>query len=146
MTKDDILLLFECDGWANNRVLQAASALSDEQFTRDLGGSFRSVRDTLVHIIGGERGWLTYGKENSPSPAFLADLWDRHDALFHPDRFPNVPAVRSAEVEKERTEFVSCVTEEALARMLIVRTEHVSLGHLMQHLVNHPPTVEVKSR
>src|SRR5438270_6439037 len=130
MTKDDILLLFECDGWSNNRVLQAASALSDEQFTRDLGGSFRSVRDTLVHIIGGERGWLTYGKENSPSPAFLADLWDRHDALFHPDRFPNVPAVRSkwAEVEKERTEFVSCVTEEALTRMLIVRTKHVSLG------------------
>jgi uncharacterized damage-inducible protein DinB len=54
MTKDDIQLLYEYDRWANNRALQAASALSAEEFTRDLGGSFRSVRDTLVHIISGE--------------------------------------------------------------------------------------------
>ena len=51
MIKDDIQLLYEYDRWANGRVLQAASALSPEQFTRDLGGSFVSVRDTLVHII-----------------------------------------------------------------------------------------------
>lgn len=139
MTKDDIRLLFEYDRWANRRVLQAASALSDEQFTRDLGGSFRSVRDTLVHIIGGEWGWLTYWKEASPTPALLADLWDRHDALFHPDRFPTLAVVQSkwAEVEKERTEFMNCVTDEVLARVLTVRTKPVRLAHLMQHLVNH---------
>ncbi len=54
MTKDDIQLLYEYGRWANNRVLQASPrSLTAEQFTRDLGGSFRSVRDTLVHIIGG---------------------------------------------------------------------------------------------
>jgi uncharacterized damage-inducible protein DinB len=37
MTREDIQLLYEYDRWANNRVLQAASALSDEAFTRDLG-------------------------------------------------------------------------------------------------------------
>src|SRR5215469_55709 len=120
MTKDDIQLLYEYDRWANNRVLQAASALSPEQFTRDLGGSFRSVRDTLVHIIGGEWGWLTYWKASSHSAGFLADLWDRHDALFYPEAFPDVPAVRLKweEVEKEQTKFVSSVTEEALRKML----------------------------
>jgi hypothetical protein len=51
MTKDDIQLLYEYDRWVNNRVLQTVSTLSAEEFTRDLGGSFRSVRDTLVHII-----------------------------------------------------------------------------------------------
>ena len=56
MTKDDIQMLYEYDRWANKRVLQAASALSTEQFTRDLGGSICSIRDTLVHIIGGE--WI----------------------------------------------------------------------------------------
>jgi hypothetical protein len=30
--------------------------LTAEQFTRDLGGSFRAVRDTLVHIFRGE--WI----------------------------------------------------------------------------------------
>jgi uncharacterized damage-inducible protein DinB len=107
MIKDDIQLLFEYDRWANNRVLHAASALRAEQFTRELGGSLRSVRDTLVHIIGGEWGWLTYWKEVAPGPAFLKDLWDRHDALFHPDEFPSITEVKSkwAEVEKEHIEF-----------------------------------------
>jgi len=139
MTIDDIRLLFEYDRWANNRVLQAASALSAEQFTRDLGGSFRSVRDTLLHIIGGEWGWLTYWREPSHGPAFLAELWDRHDALFRPDAFPNIEAVRLkwAEVEKEQTEFLDRLTDESLGRMLPYRKTQLSLAHLMQHLANH---------
>jgi len=139
MTKDDIQILYEYDRWATTRVLSAASRLSPEQFTRDLGGSFRSVRDTLVHIIGGEWSWLTYWKQPSHSPAFLADLWDRHDALFSADAFPNLAAVRLkwAEVEKEQTEFVNSVTEEALEKMLPFRTTQLSLAYLMQHLVNH---------
>jgi hypothetical protein len=43
MTKDDIQLLYEYDRWANNTVLQAVSTLGVEEFTRDLGGSFRSL-------------------------------------------------------------------------------------------------------
>src|SRR6266481_10130837 len=116
MNKDDIQLRYEYDRWANNRFLQAVSALSDEQFTRDLGGSFRSVRDTLVHIIGGEWGWLTYWKEPTPSSAFVTDLWTRHDALFTPSAFPDVAAVQLkwAEVEREQVEFVNRVTNEFL--------------------------------
>src|SRR5271166_5680363 len=102
MTKHDIQLLYEYDRWANNRILQAVSKLTAEQFTRDLGGGFRSVRDTLVHIVGGEWGWLTYWWEPSPSSAFLSDLWDRHDALFKPDAFPDVATLQLkwAEIEK----------------------------------------------
>ena len=123
MNKDDIQLLYEYDRWANNRVLQAASTLNAEEFTRDLGGSFRSVRDTLVHIIGGEWGWLTYWKEPSPSPAFVTDLWTRHNAQFNPNAFPDLAAVQLkwAEVEKEQIEFVNRVTDESLGRMLPLR-------------------------
>ena len=139
MTKDDIQLLYEYDRWANNRVLQAVSALSIEQFTRDLGGSFRSVRDTLVHIIAGEWGWLTYWKEPSPDSAFLADLKQRRDALFNPDAFPKVAAVQLkwTEVEKEQADFVNRVTDESLETMVPFRTTTVRLAHLMQHVANH---------
>jgi uncharacterized damage-inducible protein DinB len=139
MNKDDIQLLYEYDRWANNRVLRAASALSDEQFTRDLGGSFRSARDTLVHIIAGEWGWLAYWKEPTLSAAFVADLRKRRDALFHPNTFPNLAAVQRkwAEVEKEQAEFVNGVTNESLRRMLPFRTTQASLANLMQHLANH---------
>jgi uncharacterized damage-inducible protein DinB len=139
VTRDDVLLLYEYDRWANNRVLRSVSALTPGQFTRDLGGSFRSVRDTLVHIIGGEWGWLVYWNEPSHSPAFLTDLWTRHDALFHPDAFPDLASVRLkwAEVEQEQAEFVNRVTNESLEKMLPLRAAQISLAHLMQHVVNH---------
>jgi uncharacterized damage-inducible protein DinB len=139
MTKDDIQLLYEYDRWANNRVLQAVSTLSAEQFTRDLGGSFRSVRDTLVHIIGGEWIWLAYWKEPSHSSAVLMDLRSRREALFNPDGFPSVAMVQLkwAEVEKEQADFVSGVTNESLENMLPFRTTQVRLADLMQHLANH---------
>jgi uncharacterized damage-inducible protein DinB len=139
MTKNDIRLLYEYDRWANNRVLQAASTLSAEEFTRDLGGSLRSARDTLVHIIGGEWIWLAYWKGPSYSSAFLTDLRSRREVLFNPDVFPNVASVQSkwAEIEKEQTEFVNQLTNELLERMLPFRTTQISLAHLMQHLANH---------
>jgi uncharacterized damage-inducible protein DinB len=139
MTKDDILLLYEYDRWANNRVLQAVSALSSEQFTRDLGGSFRSVRDTLVHIIGGEWIWLAYWKEPPHSSALLTDLRMRRDALFNPDTFPNVAALQLewAKLEAEQAEFVNRLTNQSLEKMLPFRTTQVRLAHLMQHLANH---------
>jgi uncharacterized damage-inducible protein DinB len=139
MTKDEMQLLYEYDRWANHRVLQAASTLSAEEFRRDLGGSFRSVRDTLVHIVGGESGWLTCWKEPSPSSTFIIDYWARHDARFSPIAFPDLTAVQLkwAEVEKEQVEFVKGVTNESLGRMLPVGTTRISLAHLMQHLANH---------
>jgi uncharacterized damage-inducible protein DinB len=139
MTKDDIQLLFEYDRWANNRVLDAVSTLSAEQFTRDLGGSFHSVRDTLMHIISCESGWLTCWREPSPGSTFVIDFWTRHSALFNPSAFPHLAAVRLkwAEVEREQVEFVNRVTTESLERMLPVRTTQISLARLMQHLANH---------
>src|SRR6516165_954909 len=139
MTKDDIQLLYEYDRWANNRVLQATSALSSEEFARDLGGSFHSVRDTLVHIIGGEWIWLTYWAGPAQSSTFLADLRARREVLFKPDAFSDAAAVQLkwAEVEKGQTEFVNRLTDKLLETMLPFRTTHVKLAHLMQHLANH---------
>src|SRR3954468_13147019 len=102
MTKDDIQLLYEYDRWANNRVFHAASTLSAEELTRDLGGGFRSVRDALVHIVGSEWAWLTYWKEQYPSAAFLEDLWTREEAQFDPTGFPDLGAVQLKWAEVER--------------------------------------------
>ena len=139
MTKDDIQLLFEYDRWANDRVLQAVSVLTLEQFTRDLGGGFRSVRDTLVHIIGSEWSWIVYWKEPCPSAALLDQLWDRHDIIFQPNLFPNFAAVRLkwAEIEKEQVEFADSLTQASLGKLFPVRTVQLSLGNLMQHVANH---------
>ena len=139
MNKDDIQLLYEYDRWANKRVLQAVSVLSIEQFMRELGGGFSSVRDTLVHIVGGEWIWLAYWKEPPHSAAFVTGLQKRRDALFDPKAYPDVAAVKSkwVEVEKEQMDFVNRLTNESLEKMLSFRATEVSLAHLMQHLANH---------
>jgi uncharacterized damage-inducible protein DinB len=139
MNKDDIQLLFEYDRWANKSVLQAASTLSGEQFTRDLGGSFKSVRDTLVHIVSGEWGWLTIWKEPALTSAFVTELWDRIEVTFDPKAYCDIASVRAkwGEIEREQIDFVSGVTDESLMRMLPIRTTHLSLAHLMQHMANH---------
>jgi len=139
MTIDDIQLLYEYDRWANHRVFRAVSPLNVEQFTRDLGGSFRSVRDTLVHVIAGEWIWLEYWREEAHGPALLRELRTRREALFNPAAFPDVAAVQSrwAEVESDQIAFVSSLTDESLKKMLPARGIQLSLAHLMQHLANH---------
>ena len=139
MNKDDIRLLYEYDRWANHRVLEAASTLTPDQFTRDLGGAFRSVRDTLVHLISGEWIWITYWIDPPRSPEALAELRKRRDAQFQAEGFPNIAAVRSKweEIEREQSEFVHRVTDESLATRLPFRGSEFKLAHLMQHLANH---------
>ncbi len=139
MTKEDIQLLFEYDRWANNKVIQAVSTLSDEQFIRDLRGSFSSIRDTLVHIIGGEWLWLSYWKAPSHSPEVIAELRTQRDAHIHPNRLPDLSSVRLkwVEVEKEQLAFVSGVTDERLKTKLPARGIPLELVHLMQHMANH---------
>ena len=73
------------------------------------------------------------------APNSLEDLWTRHDTLFNPNAFPSLNTVQRkwGEVETEQAEFVSCVTDESLEKLLPIRTTQVTLAHLMQHLVNH---------
>jgi uncharacterized damage-inducible protein DinB len=139
MTIDDIHLLFEYDRWANHRVLQAASDLSTEQFTRDLGGAFSSIRDTLVHIIAGEWVWLEYWKAPAPDSAFLASLRTRRESLFSSELFPDLAAVRRkwSEVEKQQLDFVNGLTDAFFNKVLPFRSMHAKLAHLMQHVANH---------
>jgi uncharacterized damage-inducible protein DinB len=139
MTKDDIRLLYEYDRWANRRMLKAASTLSDEQFTRAMSGGFHCVRDTLLHILGGEWIWLTYWRNPPDSPASVSELRAKRDALFSPEAFPNINALQSKwmEVELEQSEFVNRVNNKSLAKMLPVRGMRLTLMHLMQHVVNH---------
>src|SRR5215475_7811893 len=139
MNKSDIQHLYKYDRWANHRVLQAASTLSPEQFTRDLGGSFRSVRDTIVHIFGGEWIWLTYWSLPSPTFAELPGLRAKRDELFRPDLFSDLKAVQAkwGEVEKMQIEFVNGVTDERLEKLIPFRDTYLKLSALMQHMANH---------
>ncbi len=44
--------------WATRRLLDAAVALTPEEWTRDFGTADRSVLGTLTHVFGADRIWL----------------------------------------------------------------------------------------
>ena len=66
----DIQELYRYNQWANDRAFEAASGLTLEEFTRDLGNSYPSVRDTLTHIVWAEWIWLQRWKGTSPQHRF----------------------------------------------------------------------------
>jgi uncharacterized damage-inducible protein DinB len=132
MTIEDITFLFAYNRWANARTLLAADALDTAALTRDLGNSFPSVRDTLVHIYGAEWSWLSRWKGTSPTAAVTSA------------EFPDVPTLagRWTTLEREQLALVGGLSDKDLSATV----EYANLkgdrfanplGRLMQHQVNH---------
>lgn len=118
--------------WARDRVLAAVEPLTPDQFTRDLGSSFRSVRDTLSHVQGAEWIWLSRFQGTSPA-----------SGLPH-ERFRDLAAVRAAWAETEAglRAFVDGLGEAEIERVIEYWLLSGQPGasrtwHLVQHLVNH---------
>lgn len=55
---DAIQQLWAYNFWAGARFYEAAAALSDSEFVRDLGEGTGSLRDKLGHIYGADEVWL----------------------------------------------------------------------------------------
>ena len=132
MNKQDVEYLYEYNRWANARLLDAASKLTPEQFSRDLQSSHRSVRDTIAHILAAEWIWLERWKGVSPK------------ALLSPGDFPTVESLetRWAVVEGDYAEFIKGVTDRSLAAVITytnTRGEEYAypLEHMLQHVMNH---------
>src|SRR6188508_1803912 len=58
MSPADLERFYDYHYWANRHLLGVVSSLTTEQFTRTVAGSYGSVRNTLVHVLSAERGWL----------------------------------------------------------------------------------------
>lgn len=60
MTENFLEKLFEHNNWANLRIIQACSALSDEQLDAEPQSATRgSIRSTLSHLAGAQAGYLS---------------------------------------------------------------------------------------
>jgi uncharacterized damage-inducible protein DinB len=132
MTRQDVLTLLEYNTWANARSLDVSAALSPEQFVRDLGNSFPSVRDTLAHILGAEWIWLRRWQGESPSKGLAAT------------EYPTVASLKArfAAIDGERRAFVESLTEERLIQPFAYRDlagnpYRLPLVFSLQHVVNH---------
>jgi len=132
MTPEEARVLFDYNSWANHRSLEAAAQLSSEQFTKPMGSSFSSVRDTLMHICGGE--WIWFERFHDRS----------HPAIPNFSDIQTVEALRAhwAPQERDLLTFVAGLTQADLNRILEYKTINFGpyknpLWQSLQHLANH---------
>jgi uncharacterized damage-inducible protein DinB len=132
MTVKDLNDLYDYGYWANRRLLQVVSQLAPEQFTQTVAGGHGSIRDTLVHVLSAEWGWLSRcgGPERGPA--------------LRPDDFPTVDSLADAwrRVEGHMGEFLSTLQDQDLVRSVEYANPHgqrrsMALGELMRHGANH---------
>jgi uncharacterized damage-inducible protein DinB len=132
MNHHDVSLLVDYNYWARDRMLEAVGRLDAEQYARDLGNSFRSVRDTVVHLYSAEWVWYSRWRGQSPMTPVAADA------------FPDLSALRAAwtDMEGKIRTLVAGLGEDGMARVIPYTLMNGTAGssifwQMLQHVVNH---------
>jgi len=132
ITVKDLAGLYDYGYWAGKKLFAVMAQLTPEEFTRPVAGSFGSIRNTMVHVVSAEAGWL----ERCGGP--------KRGPRLNPDDFPTVETVRQAagRVEDHVRAFLANQQDEDLTR----HAEYVNdrgqkrsmpVGELMHHAANH---------
>jgi uncharacterized damage-inducible protein DinB len=132
MTFDDLNTLLDYHYWARDRLLAGVEALTAEQFTRDLGNSFGSVRDTLAHLCDAE--WVWHARWRGEAPTKF------REAARHPD----LASVRAewADIESQVRDLMRTIGPEGVSRVYDYKLMSGAPGstpfwQMLQHVVNH---------
>jgi uncharacterized damage-inducible protein DinB len=128
----DIQQLYDYGHFANRKLLDALSALTPEEFTQPVGGSYGSIRTTLVHGLGAEWGWLA--RCGGPP---------RGERL-KPDDYPTFESVveLSRKVEGYEREFLPTLTDADLTRIVEFsfvgpQNYRMTVGQMLLHAAIH---------
>ena len=132
MNKQDILILYNYNQWANAKILDAAANVTLEQYLADASFPHGGLRGTLVHTLFAE--WVWRQRWEGTSPKYR----------LKPDEFPTFESLRTrwAEEEKLLMAFVDGLANERLEGYFdYTSTEGTPhrriLWQAMVHLVNH---------
>lgn len=132
MTVQDLKDLYNYNYWANKKLLHVISQLSAEEFTKKIAGGYGSVRNTMVHVLSTEWGWLSRcgghkrGKslntENYPTAELLVKDWKK--------------------VEGYMRDFLSELDDDDLYRNVEYKGQNAQkrtmlLGELLHHSIIH---------
>jgi len=132
MNKQDILLLYKYNQWANALILNAAANVTQEEYLAPASFPHGGLRGTLVHALFAEWIWRRRWEGISPTKR------------FKPEDFPTFESLRArwAEEEKALISFVEGLSDEKLNGIFRYKStdgelHQRTLWHAMLHLVNH---------
>jgi uncharacterized damage-inducible protein DinB len=132
MRVGDLERLFEYNYWANRKVFEVVARLTPEQFTQSVAGSYGSIRNTLVHVLSAEWGWL----DRCGGPP-------RGERL-NPEDYPTATSLMQAwaPVEANMRTFLAGLADDDLQRTIEFSLSagpirSASLEQLLQHAAAH---------
>ena len=132
MNLQDLRTMLDYHYWARDRMLDALEPLTPEQFDRNLGSSFKSLRETVFHIYAAEWAWHSRWAGQSPT------------ALLSSEEYPDVASIRRAWVEHEgrMRGFLDGLGETGVGRVFEYTLLNGTAGsspfwQMLQHVVNH---------
>jgi uncharacterized damage-inducible protein DinB len=127
-------LLAAYNAWANERIYEAASRLSDDAYRADRGVFFKSLHGTLNHLLVADRIWLKRFTGTGEAP-------NRLDAILF-DSFEDLRDARRAE-DRRILAYVDGLQAEDLSGRIryttISKPEPIeqALGPALLHFFNH---------
>jgi uncharacterized damage-inducible protein DinB len=158
MNKSQIIDLYNYDDWANIKLLTIVSQLENEEFVQDLLSSFRSIRDTMVHIIGAEELWLSrwmggqgqtlLNSDDFPTYTSLTDRWDNFRNQINPFLVSLTEEELTQEISYKNLKGIP-YSQELWKQMLHV-TNHSSYHRgqvvtMLRQLKKQPPSLDLIS-
>jgi uncharacterized damage-inducible protein DinB len=132
MNRQDLRNMLDYHYWARDRMFEALEPLTAEQVNRDMGNSFKSIRDTMIHLYAAE--WAWYSRWQGISP----------DKLLASDLFPDLAALRLAwtDHEAKMRAYLEELGEDGVEKvfefkLLSGQPGSASFWQMLQHVVNH---------
>jgi uncharacterized damage-inducible protein DinB len=132
MTVRDLQRLFDYGYWANRALFAKVAQLPAEKFVEAVAGGHGSIRNTLVHAMSAEWGWIdrcggtprgpALDPAAYPTPASVVETWGRVEGF--------VRSYLSGLRDQDLPRIVEFSLGSGAKRALPV-------GELLQHAANH---------
>jgi uncharacterized damage-inducible protein DinB len=126
------------NAWANGRLYDAVSRLTDEQYRADRGAFFKSVHGTLNHLLVTDRVWMHRFTGEGEAP-------NRLDAILF-ETFDELRAAREAE-DRRIVDYVDGLDDARIAGTIKYRRVSTpeqfeqelapALAHWFNHQTHH---------
>src|SRR5581483_4772302 len=112
MQAEIVRALYDYGEQATNRVLEAASGLTEAQWLAPGGAGRGSIRDTLVHLVSTQKGWSAWWDGSLPAMEAYALSLDPND-------YPDADALRREweSVSEATRAFAAGLTDADLDRV-----------------------------